>query len=180
MAVVVLILNLYSSVLADPYIVPPDSSIYTIVIAVVGGVLGLAIIIIIVLVCLWCVKSKKRSKERFERQSSIRSSVRGSTIRSRSTMSMLSGHSKRRLDQLSLSSSKYLYDQKSLGASQVCYLFLTVVDWFNILGKLETFLLEHFYIYFLSLKVVANFGLQVVKDLLQTLANQRYIVTCVF
>lgn len=90
---------------SDPYISPPGSSIYAAVIGIAAGVFGVAVIIIVILACLWLVKSKKRKQERFERQESIRSSIKGSTIRSRS--------------QMSLSSSKYLYDDRSLAASQV-------------------------------------------------------------
>ena len=95
---------------SDPYIAPPESSIYAAVIGISAGVFGFAVIVIFILALLWWIKSKKRSKQRFERASSIRSSVRGS-VRSKSTMSMLTdGHSKRRLD--SFSSSKFGYDDR--------------------------------------------------------------------
>lgn len=115
--------------ISDPYITPPGSAIYIAVISIAAGVFGVAVIVITILACMWCVKSKRRQRERFERQSSIRSSIKGSTIKSRSTMSMLSeSHYKRRLDQLSLSSSKYLYDEKSLGASQVCTSYICILQ----------------------------------------------------
>lgn len=99
----------------DPYITPPDSSIYAAVIGIAAGVFGFAFIVILVLVLLWWIKSRRRSKEKFERATSIRSSIRGS-VRSKSTMSMLTA-SKHRLD--SFSSSKFGYDDRSIGASQL-------------------------------------------------------------
>ncbi|XP_052783699.1 protein bark beetle-like isoform X2 [Mya arenaria] len=89
----------------DPYIQPPGASIYTAVIAIGASIGAVAIIAICILVILWRVKSTKRKDERFERQASIRSSIKGSTIKTRS--------------QYSLSSSKFLYDQRSLAASQI-------------------------------------------------------------
>lgn len=99
----------------DPYITAPDASIYAAVIGIAAGVFGFAIIVIVILALLWWIKSKRRSKEKFERAASIRSSVRGS-VRSKSMTSMLTT-SKHRLD--SIASSKYGYDDRSLGASQL-------------------------------------------------------------
>ena len=92
----------------DPYITPPDSSIYAAVIGIAAGVFGFAIIVIVILALLWWIKSKRRSKEKFERAASIRSSIRGS-VRSKSMTSMLTA-SKHRLD--SVASSKYGYDDR--------------------------------------------------------------------
>jgi len=89
----------------DPYIDAPGVEIYTTIIGIGAGVGGAILVIIIVLCILWRIKSNKRKDERFERQESIRASIKGSTIKTRS--------------QYSLSSSKFLYDQRSLGASQV-------------------------------------------------------------
>ena len=100
---------------SDPYITAPDSGIYALVIGIAAGVFGFAVIVIVTLCICWWIKSKRRTKERFERAESIRSSVRGSvrskSVISRSTMSMLTaGHSKLRLD--SVSSSKFGYDDR--------------------------------------------------------------------
>lgn len=115
----------------DPYITPPDASIYAAVIGISAGVFGFAVIVIVVLGLLWWAKSRRRTKERFERAETIRSSVRGS-VRSKSTMSMLTDtHSKRRLD--SLSSSKFGYDDRywtSYNHNYTCIRMLDIIYFF--------------------------------------------------
>ncbi|KAL3873370.1 hypothetical protein ACJMK2_036499 [Sinanodonta woodiana] len=105
----------------DPYVSPPQSDIYTAVIAISAGVFGTAVLIILILAILWYVKSKRREKEHFERQESIRSSIRGSMrTKSKSNMSMISDATSKRhfseIDGYSQTSSRH-QSVHSLGAS---------------------------------------------------------------
>ncbi|VDI16459.1 Hypothetical predicted protein [Mytilus galloprovincialis] len=87
----------------DPYIVAPGSDILAMAIGISAGVFGTGLIIVIILIIMWYIKSRRRKDERFERAASIRSSYSKTslhnsrmTLRSRSTISMLTDGSPRK------------------------------------------------------------------------------------